>query len=80
MANPKSSEARQAFIDQSPFEGFKISDNSILYTLDGRHPCPKCGKSRKFYCYSCYVPITELQGKLPIIKVPSSYNHYKCFI
>lgn len=69
MANPKTAEARQAFIDENPFDGFKISDNSILNELEGRRPCPQCGKSRKFFCYTCYVPITELTGKLPRIKV-----------
>lgn len=69
MANPKTLKARQAFIDENPFDGFKISDNSILDQLESRHPCPKCGKSRKFFCYTCYVPIAELEGRLPIIKV-----------
>ncbi|RZB70344.1 DTW domain-containing protein 1 [Asbolus verrucosus] len=70
MANPKSSEARQAYIDKNPFQGFKISDNSVLEKLQGRHPCPKCGKSRKFFCYTCYVPLAELEGVLPVVKLP----------
>ncbi|CAG9825271.1 unnamed protein product [Phaedon cochleariae] len=70
MANPKSEIARQSYIDEEPFKGIKIDDNSILDSLQGRHPCPKCGKSRKFYCYSCYVPIAELEGKLPSVKLP----------
>ncbi|KAJ8954345.1 hypothetical protein NQ318_011016 [Aromia moschata] len=70
MSNPKSEQSRQSYIDQKPFEGIKIDDNSILDSLEGRHPCPKCGKSRKFYCYSCYVPIQELQGKLPKVILP----------
>ncbi|XP_057668385.1 tRNA-uridine aminocarboxypropyltransferase 1 [Diorhabda carinulata] len=70
MSNPKSEESRQSYIDKNPFDGLKIDDNSILDLLEGRHPCPKCGKSRKFYCYSCYVPIKELEGKLPVVKLP----------
>lgn len=69
MANPKSPEARQAYIDQRPFEGLQISDNSVLNELAGRHPCPNCGKSRKFFCYNCYVPIAELKGSIPQVKV-----------
>lgn len=69
MANPKCAEARQAFIDQNPFDGFRIDDNSVLNELEGRHACPKCGKSRKFFCYTCYVPIAELAGKFPKLKV-----------
>lgn len=69
MSNPKCAEARQKAIDQNPFSGFNIDNNSILDELEGRHPCPQCGKSRKFYCYSCYIPIAELKGKLPVVKV-----------
>lgn len=69
MANPKSEEARQAYIDKNPFDGLKIADTSVLNMLEGRHPCPHCGKSRKYFCYTCYVPIAELEGKLPRIKV-----------
>lgn len=69
MSNPKTNESRQSYLDKNPFEGMKIDDNSILDKLEGRHPCPKCGKSRKFYCYSCYVPILELEGKLPTVQV-----------
>lgn len=72
MANPNSEEARQAYLDQTPFDGFSISDNSILHKLEGRHPCPQCGKSRKYFCYTCYVPIAKLEGKLPRIKVSST--------
>ncbi|XP_044267163.1 tRNA-uridine aminocarboxypropyltransferase 1 [Tribolium madens] len=70
MANPKSPEARQAYLDQNPFEGFKIDDNSVLGRISGRHACPKCNKSRKFFCYSCYVPIAELEGVLPVVQLP----------
>ncbi|CAH0557046.1 unnamed protein product [Brassicogethes aeneus] len=70
MANPKSEEARQSYRDRTPFKGFKIDDNSILGSIEGRYCCPKCGKSRKYYCYSCYVPISELAGKLPTVKLP----------
>lgn len=69
MSHPKNEANNQEIIDKNPFKGLDISDNSILNSLEGRHPCPKCGKSRKFFCYSCYVPIAELEGKLPKIKV-----------
>lgn len=68
MSHPTQSN-NQILIDKSPFEGLDISEDTILNKLDGRHPCPKCGKSRKYYCYSCYVPIKELEEKLPRIKV-----------
>ncbi|GLV41414.1 uncharacterized protein CBL_06644 [Carabus blaptoides fortunei] len=70
MAHPKSAEAKQAAIDTNPFEDMRISDTSILNRLDGRSPCPQCGKSRKYFCYTCYVPIAELAGHLPKLKLP----------
>lgn len=70
MANPKDEKTDHWYLDQNPFDGFKIDDNSILQDLQGRHPCPKCGKSRKFFCYTCYVPISVLEGKLPSVKLP----------
>ncbi|XP_076271364.1 tRNA-uridine aminocarboxypropyltransferase 1 isoform X3 [Rhynchophorus ferrugineus] len=70
MANSKSIESEQQFLDLNPFEGFKIDDTSLLFELEGRHPCSKCGKSRKFFCYTCYIPISPLEGKLPKVKLP----------
>lgn len=69
MAHPKSSEAKQIYIDSNPFLDMKINDTAILNKLDGRSPCPVCGKSRKYFCYTCYVPISELSGNLPTVKV-----------
>ncbi|XP_066250947.1 tRNA-uridine aminocarboxypropyltransferase 1 [Euwallacea similis] len=70
MANPNDSKAHQQFLDKNPFEGFKIDSTEILNCIEGRHPCPKCGKSRKLFCYSCYVPISPLEGRLPKVKLP----------
>lgn len=53
-----------------PFARVKIADNSILNTIEGRRPCSKCGKSRKFFCYTCYVPVLDLQKNLPYVKLP----------
>ncbi|CAG9771464.1 unnamed protein product [Ceutorhynchus assimilis] len=70
MADPKISKVHQQFVDQIPFQGFNIDDTEGLNKLEGRHPCPKCGKSRKLFCYSCFIPISPLQGKLPKVKLP----------
>lgn len=77
MSNPKTEESRQSYLDKNPFEGMKIDNNSILNKLEGRRPCPKCCKSRKFYCYSCYVLISELEGKLPIVQVGVRFFYSK---
>lgn len=56
-------------IDSNPFAGMRIDDSSILDHLEGRSPCPKCGKSRKYFCYTCYVPVQQLHGHIPMVKV-----------
>ncbi|XP_055380905.1 tRNA-uridine aminocarboxypropyltransferase 1 isoform X2 [Condylostylus longicornis] len=48
----------------------EIADNTFLNQLNGRNPCIKCGKSRKFYCYSCYIPLNNISEKLPNVKLP----------
>lgn len=68
MSHPLSVEFQQQ-IDANPFGGMKIGDSSALSKLEGRYPCPKCGKSRKYFCYVCYAPVSVLQGTLPMIKV-----------
>nr|XP_022906780.1 DTW domain-containing protein 1 isoform X1 [Onthophagus taurus] len=69
MSHPNSEENILS-LDKNPFDGLIIQNDNILYALEGRYACPKCGKSRKFYCYSCYVPIPELKNVLPKVTLP----------
>lgn len=55
---------------RNPFEFMKIDDNQLLNDIDGRSACPKCSKSRKFFCYTCYVPVEELKNQLPKVRLP----------
>lgn len=53
-----------------PFKELKISNNDILYQIEERSPCSKCKKSRKFFCYNCYLPVGVLaSGALPNVEV-----------
>lgn len=54
---------------RNPFQYMKMDDNSFLNDVDGRSPCPKCFKSRKFFCYTCYVPTKSVGPLLPVVKV-----------
>lgn len=54
---------------RNPFQRMKIADNDFLKDIDGRSPCPKCSKSRKFFCYTCYVPTKGIGPLLPVVKV-----------
>jgi len=52
------------------FKGMKIEDASFLDDIDGRTKCPNCCKSRKFFCYTCYIPMPPLENRIPQIKLP----------
>ncbi|KAI5635350.1 DTW domain-containing protein [Phthorimaea operculella] len=66
--NPKSPEARNR--DDDPFEGLLIEAADPLSDLDSRSPCPRCGKSRMYFCYTCFVPVSPLEGRIPFCKLP----------
>ncbi|XP_049887692.1 tRNA-uridine aminocarboxypropyltransferase 1 [Pectinophora gossypiella] len=66
--NPKSPEARNR--DDKPFEGLIIDDTQVLNALVARSPCPRCGKSRMYFCYTCFVPVSPLEGHLPQCRLP----------
>lgn len=66
--NPKSPEARSR--DDKPFEGLKMSNSDILDSLNSRSPCPRCGKSRMYFCYTCYIPVSRLEGRIPTCTLP----------
>lgn len=56
--------------ESAPFEGLKISEKwKLLSDVDERSVCPKCKKSRKYFCYTCYLPVIEIQGIVPNVKV-----------
>lgn len=55
---------------RNPFEYMSIDENQFLMHIDGRSACPKCGKSRKFFCYKCYVPVDGLENRVPKVQLP----------
>lgn len=62
---------------KNPFAKMKITDASFLNDLDGRTSCPQCEKSRKYFCYTCYIPMPNIANKIPQINVWKLYNF--CF-
>ena len=56
-------------MEETPFPNLKITSADFLDDIEGRTSCPKCGKSRKWYCYTCYVPVAEVATRIPNIKV-----------
>ncbi|XP_033732980.1 DTW domain-containing protein 1-like isoform X1 [Pecten maximus] len=57
-------------MESDPFADLKIDSQAFLDEMDGRMSCPKCGKSRKYYCYTCYVPVLGIEDKIPKVKLP----------
>ncbi|XP_012143570.2 tRNA-uridine aminocarboxypropyltransferase 1 [Megachile rotundata] len=62
-------EKEQKVIDRAPFRHLKITDAGILDTIEGRKICERCYRSRKFFCYSCYLPVIS-EKYFPRIKLP----------
>ena len=42
----------------------------------GRTQCPTCGRSRKFYCYSCYHLVGLEPSDVPRVKLPVKVDMY----
>lgn len=61
-------EKEQRIIDRAPFRHLKITNANILDTVEGREVCKQCYKSRKFFCYSCYLPVIS-EKYFPKLKV-----------
>lgn len=62
-------EKEQRAIDKTPFRHLKITNAEILDTIEGREMCKRCYRSRKFFCYSCYLPVIGKEY-FPTIKLP----------
>lgn len=63
-------ERKQRTIDRAPFRKLKIRDATVLDTIEGRRNCKLCSKSRKYFCYTCFLPVIDesyfSRVKLPI--------------
>ncbi|XP_014276273.1 tRNA-uridine aminocarboxypropyltransferase 1 [Halyomorpha halys] len=58
-------------VEGDPFKHFSISDDWCkLLNKDERDVCPKCTKSRMYFCYTCYVPMNEFRDITPRVKLP----------
>ncbi|KAK2726319.1 hypothetical protein QYM36_000682, partial [Artemia franciscana] len=57
-------------VKADPFSKLEIKDDSFLNTISGRDICANCYKSRKFYCYSCYIPTDSVKNLIPFVELP----------
>lgn len=61
----------------NPFENMKIRDSVFLNELTGRELCAHCGKSRKYFCYTCYIPVITIADRVPKLKLPCKIDILK---
>ena len=62
-------------MEEIPFPDLKIQSADFLDTIVGRSKCQVCEKSRKFYCYTCYKPLKQIEDRVPRVKV--KHNFYR---
>ncbi|EFX89038.1 hypothetical protein DAPPUDRAFT_304696 [Daphnia pulex] len=53
--------------NQQPFSGLKTSNTTFLDEIDRRGNCENCGRSRKFFCYTCHIPLPAIKELVPYI-------------
>ncbi|XP_015984212.1 tRNA-uridine aminocarboxypropyltransferase 1 [Rousettus aegyptiacus] len=58
---------------EDPLQNLRLASQEVLQKAQqsGRSKCLKCGGSRMFYCYTCYVPVENVPiEQLPLVKLP----------
>nr|XP_004669767.2 tRNA-uridine aminocarboxypropyltransferase 1 [Jaculus jaculus]XP_045012786.1 tRNA-uridine aminocarboxypropyltransferase 1 [Jaculus jaculus]XP_045012787.1 tRNA-uridine aminocarboxypropyltransferase 1 [Jaculus jaculus]XP_045012788.1 tRNA-uridine aminocarboxypropyltransferase 1 [Jaculus jaculus] len=58
---------------EDPLQNLCLASQEVLQKAQqsGRSRCLKCGGSRMFYCYTCYVPIENVPvEQIPLVKLP----------
>ncbi|XP_072029647.1 tRNA-uridine aminocarboxypropyltransferase 1-like [Amphiura filiformis] len=53
-----------------PFAGLNIDSHESLENIKDRSFCPKCHASRKYFCYTCIIPMPEVASSLPTVSLP----------
>nr|XP_036878061.1 tRNA-uridine aminocarboxypropyltransferase 1 isoform X2 [Manis javanica] len=57
---------------EDPLQNLRLASQEVLQKAqqNGRSKCLKCGGSRMFYCYTCYVPVENVPiEQMPLVKV-----------
>lgn len=58
---------------EDPLQNLCLASQDVLQKAQqsGRSKCRKCGGSRMFYCYTCYVPVENVPvEQIPLVKLP----------
>lgn len=65
---------------EDPLQNLRLASQEVLQKAQqsGRSKCLKCGGSRMFYCYTCYVPVENVPiEQMPLVKVGKKFNYLK---
>ncbi|KAM5235901.1 tRNA-uridine aminocarboxypropyltransferase 1 [Ctenodactylus gundi] len=75
--NSKFAETKQSqntsVSSEDPLQNLHLASQEVLQKAQqsGRSKCLKCGGSRMFYCYTCYVPVENVPvDQIPLVKLP----------
>lgn len=75
--NSKSMEIQESqttsIVSEDPLQNLCLASQEVLQKAQqsGRSKCLKCGGSRMFYCYTCYVPVENVPvEQMPLVKLP----------
>jgi ferredoxin len=71
------SQSQAVFIAaEDPLQNLCLASQEVLQKAQrsGRSKCLKCGGSRMFYCYTCYVPVENVPTEqIPFVKVSKKF-------
>ncbi|XP_074863335.1 tRNA-uridine aminocarboxypropyltransferase 1 isoform X2 [Carettochelys insculpta] len=76
----KNSQPTTSSLQGNPLQNLQLASWEVLENAQksGRSKCPRCGSSRMFYCYSCYVPVETVPTKeIPVVKLPLNIDIIK---
>ncbi|XP_037689958.1 tRNA-uridine aminocarboxypropyltransferase 1 isoform X2 [Choloepus didactylus] len=65
---------------EDPLQNLCLASQEVLQKAQqtGRSKCLKCGGSRMFYCYTCYVPVENVPiEQIPHVKLPLTIDIIK---
>ncbi|XP_023394827.1 tRNA-uridine aminocarboxypropyltransferase 1 isoform X3 [Loxodonta africana] len=60
-------------VSEDPLQNLCLASQEVLQKAQqsGRSKCLRCGGSRMFYCYTCYVPVENVPvEQIPLVKLP----------
>ncbi|XP_070395865.1 uncharacterized protein [Dermacentor albipictus] len=58
------------FGHENPFSHLRISSSEFLEEINERGVCPKCHKSRMYFCYTCFTAVDSIRDRIPYLKLP----------